>query len=155
MDAALQIEGALRAAIAGYGALRVGIVLGPAPPASTKTHPPTARWNRTARGRPDYDYRPLDLASPASFLADWLGVAGPAYTLSTACTSGARALLTARRLLARGAADAVIGGGVDTLCPLTINGSAALEALSSGLCNPLLRASRRRSHIGREAPPCS
>lgn len=136
MDAALQIEAALRGAIARHGRLRVGIVLGTSTSGVSDNAHAYRVLEQDGAWPPDYDYRRQALASPASFLADWLGVAGPAYTLSTACTSGARALLTARRLLARGACDAVICGGVDTLCPLTINGFAALEALSNGLCNP-------------------
>ncbi|WP_427185106.1 beta-ketoacyl-ACP synthase [Bordetella bronchialis] len=143
-DAAAQIETALREAIARYGKLRVGIVLGTSTSGVNENAQAYRVLDRQGAWPPEYDYRRQALASPAAFLADWLGVAGPAYTLSTACTSGARALMTARRLLARGACDAVICGGVDTLCPLTINGFAALEALSGGLCNPF---SARRDGI--------
>jgi 3-oxoacyl-[acyl-carrier-protein] synthase-1 len=136
MDAALQIEGALRNALERYGALRVGIVLGTSTSGVHENAHAYRVLDQQGAWPPEYDYRRQALASPAAFLADLLGVAGPAYTVSTACTSGARALLTARRLLARGACDAVICGGVDTLCPLTINGFAALEALSRDLCNP-------------------
>lgn len=136
MDAALQIEGALRDALERYGALRVGIVLGTSTSGVHENAHAYRVLDQQGAWPPEYDYRRQALASPAAFLADLLGVAGPAYTVSTACTSGARALLTARRLLARGACDAVICGGVDTLCPLTINGFAALEALSRDLCNP-------------------
>ncbi|AOB30873.1 3-oxoacyl-ACP synthase [Bordetella sp. H567] len=150
LDAAMQIESALRGAIAGYGPLRVGIVLGTSTSGVNENAYGYRALEQDGAWPPDYDYRRQALASPASFLADWLGVAGPAYTLSTACTSGARALLTARRLLARGACDAVICGGVDTLCPLTINGFAALEALSRGLCNPF-SAHRDGINIGEGA----
>ena len=53
-----------------------------------------------------------------------------------ACTSGARALLSAHRLLQQGLCDAVICGGVDSLCRLTLNGFSALEAVSAEPCNP-------------------
>lgn len=150
MDAARQIEEQLRNAIARHGKSRIGVVLG----TSTSGVHENAAYFRTldADGAwpAGYDYRRQALASPASFLADWLGTGGPAYTLSTACTSSARALLSARRLLATGACDAVICGGVDTLCPLTINGFAALEALSAGLCNPF-SAHRDGINIGEGA----
>jgi 3-oxoacyl-[acyl-carrier-protein] synthase-1 len=76
------------------------------------------------------------MAAPATFLADWLGLSGPAYCLSTACTSSARALLSAHRLLQQGPCDAVLCGGVDSLCRLTLNGFSALEAVSAERCNP-------------------
>ncbi|ARP81164.1 beta-ketoacyl-[acyl-carrier-protein] synthase II [Bordetella genomosp. 8] len=150
LDAALQIETALRAAIAEFGASRVGIVLGTSTSGVNENAHAYRVLDRTGAWPPEYDYRRQALASPAAFLADWLDLAGPAYTLSTACTSSARALLTAKRLLARGACDAVICGGVDSLCPLTINGFAALEALSQGICNPF-SAHRDGINIGEGA----
>ncbi|ARP87066.1 beta-ketoacyl-[acyl-carrier-protein] synthase II [Bordetella genomosp. 9] len=150
MDAAIQIEPALRGAIRRHGACRVAIVLG----SSTSGVSENAAAYRTLAAEgvwpPEYDYRRQALASPAAFLSDWLGTTGPAYTLSTACTSSARALLSAKRLLAMGACDAVICGGVDALCPLTINGFAALEALAAGLCNPF-SAHRDGINIGEGA----
>ena len=57
---------------------------------------------RTGTLPDDYRYPQQELAAPAAFLAAWLGTRGPAYCISTACTSSARALLSARRLLALG-----------------------------------------------------
>jgi 3-oxoacyl-[acyl-carrier-protein] synthase-1 len=76
-----------------------------------------------------------ELGAPANFLADWLQVSGPAYVISTACTSSARALMSARRLLDLGVCDVVLCGGVDSLCKLTLNGFSALEAVSGQRCN--------------------
>jgi 3-oxoacyl-[acyl-carrier-protein] synthase-1 len=149
-DAAVQIESALRAAIARYGDTRIGIVLGTSTSGIHENAAAFRALGRDGAWPPDYDYRRQTLAAPASFLADWLGVAGPAYTLSTACTSSARALLSARRLLAMGVCDAVVCGGVDTLCPLTINGFAALEALAKTHCNPF-SANRDGINIGEGA----
>jgi 3-oxoacyl-[acyl-carrier-protein] synthase-1 len=74
-------------------------------------------------------------------VARHLGRSAPAISISTACSSGAMALATARRLLRAGLADAVIAGAADSLCKLTVNGFQALSALSPGICNPF---SRRR-----------
>ena len=63
--------------------------------------------------------------------------AGPCYAISTACTSGARALAAGARLIQAGLCDAVLCGGVDSLCELTLNGFAALESLSRARCNPM------------------
>lgn len=64
------------------------------------------------------------------------GARGPAYAVSTACSSSGKVLGSARRLLAAGAADAVLAGGVDTLCQTTLRGFRSLEALSSRACRP-------------------
>ncbi|MGN6458047.1 MAG: beta-ketoacyl synthase N-terminal-like domain-containing protein, partial [Achromobacter mucicolens] len=102
LAAALQIEDRLRGAIARYGAARVAVVLGTST-SGVNDNAPAFRHLRAHGAWPDdYDYRRQALSSPAAFLADWLGVTGPAYTLSTACTSSARALLSARRLLQLG-----------------------------------------------------
>lgn len=66
----------------------------------------------------------------------YLGWQGIAYSISTACSSSAKALLAGQRLLNANLADVVLVGGVDTLCPLTLNGFDSLESLSSGICQP-------------------
>jgi 3-oxoacyl-[acyl-carrier-protein] synthase-1 len=64
------------------------------------------------------------------------GARGPAWIVSTACSSSGKVLGSARRLLAAGLADAVLTGGVDTLCHTTLRGFRSLEALSSRACRP-------------------
>ena len=87
---------------------------------------------------------------PAIFLARYLGLSGPTYCVSTACTSSAKALVSARNLLRQGLCDALLVGGVDSLCKLTMNGFAALEATSPEICNPISR-NRRGINIGEAA----
>src|SRR5690606_2560388 len=87
---------------------------------------------------------------PADFLAHHFALSGPVYSISTACTSGARAIITAHRLLASGLCDAVICGGVDSLAHLTINGFDALQALSAGIANPF-SINREGINIGEAA----
>ena len=53
------------------------------------------------------------------------------YGISTACTSGAKALISAARLLNANLCDAVICGGVDTLSLLTLVGFNSLSVLSA------------------------
>ncbi|OSM49754.1 3-oxoacyl-ACP synthase, partial [Aeromonas salmonicida subsp. salmonicida] len=52
------------------------------------------------------------------------------------CSSSARAFISGQRMLAAGLVDAVIVGGADSLCGLTINGFDSLESLSGTLCQP-------------------
>jgi 3-oxoacyl-[acyl-carrier-protein] synthase-1 len=87
----------------------------------------------------DYSYRQQEIGTIGPFAARLLGVTGPAYTVSTACTSGAKALIAARNLLSLGLCDAVVSGGVDTLCRLTIGGFSALESVAAERCNPMSR----------------
>lgn len=65
-----------------------------------------------------------------------LGVAGPSYVISTACSSGAKALAAAQRLLAADLADVVIAGGVDALSGMTVEGFASLGILSPAPARP-------------------
>ncbi|WP_105264628.1 beta-ketoacyl-ACP synthase [Pseudoalteromonas sp. T1lg76] len=84
----------------------------------------------------DYHYDQQALDAPAAYIKEKLGLEGIAYSISTACSSSAKALSSAKGLLATGLADAVICGGADSLCQLTINGFSALASTSSGLCQP-------------------
>ncbi|NNB46194.1 beta-ketoacyl-[acyl-carrier-protein] synthase family protein [Pseudomonas chlororaphis] len=136
LEAALQIRGDIDQAIARYGHSRIGIVLGTSTSGIDEASRGIAHYLRDRHFPADYDYRQQELGAPANFLADWLDLSGPAYVISTACTSSARALMSARRLLDLGLCDAVLCGGVDSLCKLTLNGFSALEAVSAQRCNP-------------------
>jgi len=83
-----------------------------------------------------FDYQQQEMAAPALFIAELAQVEGPALAVSTACSSSARALMTARNLLDTDLADAVIVGGVDSLCRMTLRGFSALESVSAGYCQP-------------------
>jgi 3-oxoacyl-[acyl-carrier-protein] synthase-1 len=83
------------------------------------------------------DFSRIELGTPADYLARLLGAKGPAYVVSTACSSSAKAFASARRLVAIGAADAAVVGGVDGRCRFAMNGFHALGALSQGRCRPL------------------
>jgi len=150
LEAALQIEDEIRQAIHIYGASRVGIVLGTSTSGIDEASRGIALYLRDKHFPCDYDYQQQELSAPANFLADWLQLSGPAYVISTACTSSARALMSAQRLLDLGVCDAVICGGVDSLCKLTLNGFSALEAVSNERCNPF-SANRNGINIGEAA----
>ena len=150
LEAALQVEGEIRQAIRTYGASRIGIVLGTSTSGIDEASRGIAHYLRDSQFPGDYDYRQQELSAPANFLADWLQLSGPAYVISTACTSSARALMSAQRLLDLGVCDAVICGGVDSLCKLTLNGFSALEAVSNQRCNPF-SVNRNGINIGEAA----
>lgn len=150
LAAALQIEPQIRAAIAEHGAARVGVVLGTSTSGIHEASQGIAEFVHDGALPADYCYAQQEIAAPAIFLAEWLGLSGPAYCLSTACTSSARALLSAQRLLQQGLCDAVLCGGVDSLCRLTLNGFSALEAVAAERCNPF-SVNRRGINIGEAA----
>ena len=131
-----QIRAPLAAAISRYGAARIGIVLGTGTSGIAEGEQAFADHQQHGAFPAGYDYRQQEISSPSEYLRQVLSVRGPAWTVSTACTSSAKALASARRLLHSGVCDAVITGGVDSLCRLTLNGFAALESVARGLCNP-------------------
>jgi 3-oxoacyl-[acyl-carrier-protein] synthase-1 len=99
---------------------------------------------------PRYDYALQEMGNAAECVAQQLGVTGPAYAISTACSSGAKALASGARLLRSGMVDAVVAGGGDALSAFTIAGFSALEAVSAERCNPL-SANRAGINIGEGA----
>ena len=145
-----QIADPVQAAIEKYGATRVAVVLGTS--TSGVGEAEHAFLHRDADGAfpADFDYRQQEMGAPSRFLALECGARGPAWTISTACSSSAKALASAARLLRAGIADAVIAGGADSLCRFTVAGFSALDAVSAARCNPFSR-NREGINIGEGA----
>jgi 3-oxoacyl-[acyl-carrier-protein] synthase-1 len=97
-----------------------------------------------------YHYRQQEIGTAAEFAARYLKLTGLRYTISTACSSSAKAFASAWRLLEAGRCDAAVVGGVDSLCRLTLNGFDSLESLAPDLCNPF-SLHRRGINIGEGA----
>ena len=150
LAAAREIEADIRAAIATHGSARMGVVLGTSTGGIEEATHGLAAQRRDDTWPEDYRYAHQELAGPAEYLAEWLELAGPCYTISTACTAGARAMASAQRLLDAGLCDAVLCGGVDTLARLPLNGFHALGAMDPARCNPFSRE-RRGINIGEAA----
>ncbi|MFI3156365.1 MAG: beta-ketoacyl-ACP synthase [Methylococcaceae bacterium] len=131
-----QIEPTVRAMMSRFGADRIGIVLGTSTSGVRNTELALAYLAKNGVLPDQFHYKQQQMGAGADFLADFLGVQGPAYTISTACSSSGKAFASARRLISLGLCDAVIVGGADSLCRLTVNGFTALESISSGLCKP-------------------
>ncbi len=145
-----QIRSEVAQAIERYGAHRVGVIVGSSTSGIDASEAAVRHWLESGTAPDDYDYGLQEMGSCAQFIAELLGVGGPVYGVSTACSSGAKALAAARRLLRAGLCDAVIAGGVDTLCYLTVMGFSSLEAVSDSLCNPFSR-NRNGINIGEGA----
>lgn len=136
LAALAQIRHALGEALATFGPARVGLVLGTSTAGIGEAELAVAAARCGEAVPLVFDYRQQELGSPSEFLARHLGLEGPAYTLSTACSSSARAFISGQRMLAAGLVDAVLVGGADSLCGLTLNGFDSLESLSGTLCQP-------------------
>ncbi len=150
MAAVDDIRDAINSALERYGPGRIGIVLGTSTSGSAEaTRAMTAKLDQGAFPA-GYDYRCQELGAPAEFLRAWLGLRGPAWVISTACTASAKTFSAGRRLLDSGLCDAVIVGGADSLNRLTLNGFHALGAIDAGHCQPF-SANRRGINIGEGA----
>jgi len=121
-----------------HGAERIAVVVGTSTAGIEETEQAFARRMPADGALPaDFDYaRTHDLQALPDYLRARLGLRGPAIVVSTACTSGARAMMEAAALIATGVVDAAVAGGVDSLCRLTLHGFASLELLSAGPTRP-------------------
>ncbi|WP_415880790.1 beta-ketoacyl-ACP synthase [Methylomonas sp. TEB] len=136
LSALCQIESATSTAIARYGADRIGIVVGTSTSGIAEGESAVQVLRASGSMPGHYHYKQQELGGAAEFLAAYLDVRGPAFTVSTTCSSSANALASARRLLRLGICDAVVVGGADSLCRTTLEGFFALGALSKTTCNP-------------------
>ena len=128
-----QLDGFLRR----YGASRVAIVLGASNTGIDEAQRHVDRWLDDGAKPSEMAFSEIELGTPADYLKKLLGVTGPAYVVSTACSSSAKVFASARRLIEAGVADAAIVGGVDGRCRFAMNGFHALGALAQGACRPL------------------
>lgn len=129
---------------------RFGVVVGTSTSGIGEAEQAVTHLDESGCMPPSFHYGQQEMGNPAQFLADTLGIQGPAYVVSTACSSGVKALASAARLLHLGVCDVVLAGGADSLCRFTIAGFSALEAVSSERCNPF-SANRRGINIGEGA----
>ncbi|OZB05797.1 MAG: beta-ketoacyl-[acyl-carrier-protein] synthase II [Idiomarina sp. 34-48-12] len=131
-----QIQDAVTQVKERYGAERIGVVIGSSTSGIREGESALAHFQQHQELPEHFNYSMQEMSAPADYIAWAAGVTGPCYSISTACSSSARALMSARNMLRANIVDAVIVGGVDSLCRLTLNGFAALESTSSGYCQP-------------------
>ena len=87
----------------------------------------------------DPDYTLLkchDSGNTTERIAAELGISGYINTLSTACSSGANAIMLGARMLLQGKLDRVLVGGTDALTKFTINGFRSLMIYDEQWCRP-------------------
>jgi 3-oxoacyl-[acyl-carrier-protein] synthase-1 len=134
-----QIEDSIRAMADRAGAHRIAVVMGTS--TSGIAEGEAALTSRLEKGGwpSGYRYSQQEIGNLGAFTAASFALTGPAYTITTACSSSAKALASAQRLIATGLCDAAVAGGADTLCRMTLNGFDSLEALAQDYCNPFSR----------------
>lgn len=123
--------------LSGFEPSRIGVVLGSSTAGIASTEDEMFKASLKTKSDGRFHFMKHELGRMSSFVSEVLGAEGPSYTLSTACSSSAKVFASARRLISTGLADAVIVGGADSLCKLTVNGFNALSLLSKDVPNPL------------------
>ena len=144
LAALAQIQPQVDEAIARHGRDRVAVVLG------TSTSGLDEADRKVSGSNATYHYSQQELGDPSRFVSEYLELFGPALTVSTACSSSARAVITGKRLIESGMVDAAIVGGADTLSRMPVNGFNSLESLSERRCQPF-SAERNGITIGEAA----
>jgi 3-oxoacyl-[acyl-carrier-protein] synthase-1 len=144
--------GSVSAARARHGAHRIALVLGTSTSGILSAEQAYRRRDPDSGALPpDFHYAgTLNTGSLAAFVRAALDLGGPAFVISTACSSSAKAFAAAGRLIELGLADAAVVGGVDSLCLHTLYGFDALELLAPDICRPW-DAGRRGLSLGEGA----
>jgi 3-oxoacyl-[acyl-carrier-protein] synthase-1 len=130
-------DAAVGAARARYGAGRIAVVMGTS--TSSIGAGEEAYQNLTPSGEYPAALRRPVVHTPHSlgdFVQHALQLDGLSFTVATACSSSAKAVASAERLLRLGLADAAVVGGVDTLCGSVLFGFNSLELISAQPCRP-------------------
>jgi 3-oxoacyl-[acyl-carrier-protein] synthase-1 len=138
------------AAVARHGADRIAVVIGTSTSGVGESEAARRVLETEGHWPPGFHYAQQQMGTPAQFVAHRLGLRGPAHVISTACSSSAKALASAARLLNAGLADAVVAGGADSLCGFTVAGFSALGSVAEARCNPF-SGNRRGINIGEGA----
>lgn len=142
----------VRNAITRYGNKRVGIFLGTSTSGILSSEVAYRHRDPSTGKLPaDHDYRHTHNSySSADFVRGYFDLQGPAFVVSTACSSSAKVFGSAQRMLASGLIDAAIVGGVDSLCLTTLYGFNSLQLVSPNPCKPF-DANRDGISIGEAA----
>jgi 3-oxoacyl-[acyl-carrier-protein] synthase-1 len=120
-----------------YGADRIAVVVGTSTASIGATEEAYGRLDEHGQF-PNELRRPIvhSLHSLGDFVQRALGLKNLCVTLSTACSSSAKVFAQGERLLRLGLADAIVVGGVDTLCGSVLFGFNSLQLVSPDPCRP-------------------
>lgn len=132
-----EFKNSIKAATQKYGATRIGTVIGTSTSSFTDFE---KMYHSDSSGCKLDDFMSynngIDFFATTKFINEYFGISGISLSISTACSSSARAFISAARMLELKLCDAVIVGGVDSLCLNTLYGFSSLELLSKSHCKP-------------------
>ncbi|MBV8916036.1 MAG: beta-ketoacyl-[acyl-carrier-protein] synthase family protein [Acetobacteraceae bacterium] len=139
-DLALRTDGFIgrvEEARARYGAHRIAVVLGTSTSGISSAEDAYRERGGDGALPSGFDYAGTqDLYSLGCYVRAALRLQGPAFVVSTACASSARAFMDAANHIRAGLCDAAVVGGADSLCRMTLHGFQALELISPDPCRP-------------------
>lgn len=121
-----------------YGAGRIGFFLGTST-SGLHTTELAFRHRDPKTGALPTGYRYAETQNSYSvgeFVRRYLGLSGPGFVVSSACSSSAKVFGSAARMIAAGVCDAAVVGGADSLCLMTLYGFHSLGLTSRGPCRP-------------------
>lgn len=131
-----------------WGRKRIGVLLGTSTAGARATEIAYRHFVDTGSLPQGYDFhRQHGYGAIVDVVKQLAGVSGPGWVISTTCTSSAKPLASALRMVQSGVLDAAIVGGLDTLCAITLTGFHSLDALSDEKCRPFSDA-RKGINIG-------
>jgi 3-oxoacyl-[acyl-carrier-protein] synthase-1 len=128
----------VRQAAVRWGAARVGVFLGTSTSGILQTEVAYRHRDPATGALPAtlHYAQTHNTYSVARYVRAALGLQGPAYVVSTACSSSAKVFAAAQRMIDKGLVDAAVVGGVDSLCMTTLYGFKSLELVSADICRP-------------------
>lgn len=129
---------AINAAKKKHSAGRIGVFLGTSTSGILQTELAYRHLDpQTGTLPPDFHYAEMQNSySLAGFVSRYLGLSGPSFVVSSACSSSAKVFANAVRMMASGVCDAAVVGGVDSLCLSTLYGFNSLGLVSRFPCRP-------------------
>ena len=121
-----------------YGRQRVGVFLGSSTSGILSSEQAYRQRDPVSGALPaSHSYRHThNMFSVADFVRHYADLQGPAYVVSTACSSSAKVFGIAQRMISCGLIDAAVVGGVDSLCLTTLYGFNSLQLVSGRPCMP-------------------
>jgi 3-oxoacyl-[acyl-carrier-protein] synthase-1 len=140
-DMALAADGfdaAVAQAVDRYGSAHIGTVLGTTTSGMREGEYAFAARDPQSGALPEsFNFAgTVSYHSLTQFVQARLGLTGPGFTVSTACSSSAKVFVDAAQLIDAGLCEAVVVGGTDSLCLLKLYGFDSLQLLSGAPCRP-------------------
>ena len=135
-----RFRNAVAGAVARYGAERVGVIVGTSTSGIYETELAYRAHADSGLFPASFDFKHQHAwLATADFIKQELGLQGICYAISTACSTSGKAVAAGQRMIESGICDAVVVGGVDSICHMTLYGFRSLELTSERPCTPLDR----------------